>query len=52
MKKIFEIPSLTVKEFRKENILTASGDIEPKKTAEEKAAAALGTEVSVIRLTM
>lgn len=51
MKKIFEIPSLTVKEFRKENILTASGD-EPSKTAEEKAAAALGTEVSVVRLTI
>ena len=53
MKKLFESPVLSVKEFRKENILTASG---AEVTASEKASNAikenLGVEVNIIKLTI
>ncbi|MDO5396978.1 MAG: hypothetical protein Q4G33_03530 [bacterium] len=53
MKKIFETPSLSIKNFNKENIITLSGSSDtPALTAEEKAAAALGNEVSIIRLSI
>ncbi len=54
MKKIFDAPTINVKSFNRENILTASGDMP--KTASEKAAEALNnggeSVVSIIRLTI
>lgn len=55
MKKLFEAPALSVKEFRKENILTASG-VTPIESASEQASNAiknnLGVEVNIIKLTI
>ena len=44
MKKKFEIPAVDIHMFQLENVITSSGgDVDTPQTANEKAAAALGT---------